>query len=147
MASFCRHFSSRRKSRKNMGLLLNGAGNLKRMNMEKAEVLKPFFILVFIGKTCPHQSDVPESGGKVQSKEDVLLVEEGQVQEHLQKLDMHKSMVADRMYSLLLREVASVAYLGKVMRTERDSCSLRECKCPSCLQVEQEGRSGEIQAC
>lgn len=87
-----------------MGLLLNGAGDLNRMNMDKTKLLKTFFVLVFIGKTCLQQSGIPESSGEVQSKEDIFLVEEGQVKEPLQKLDIYKSVVPDRMYSQLLRE-------------------------------------------
>lgn len=86
-----------------MSPLLNGVGDLERMNTEKAKVLKVFFTLAFIGKTYLQQPQVPEASMKVQSKEDRPLVEEGQVREPLRKLDIYKSMVPDGMHSQLLR--------------------------------------------
>ncbi|PKU44177.1 rna-directed dna polymerase from mobile element jockey- hypothetical protein [Limosa lapponica baueri] len=45
---------------------------------------------------------------KVWTKEDFPLVEEGQVREHLSKLDIRKSMVPDGMHPRALRELAEV---------------------------------------
>jgi len=56
MKGFCRYFSSKGKSRENMGPLLKEVGDLEIMNTEKAEVLKAFFTLVCISKTCLQQS-------------------------------------------------------------------------------------------
>ena len=42
--SFCKYISSRKKTNKNVGLLLSGAGNLVTRDMEKALVLCIFFL-------------------------------------------------------------------------------------------------------
>lgn len=42
--------NDRRKTRENVGLLLNGAGALVSQDMEKAEMLNAFFTLVFAVK-------------------------------------------------------------------------------------------------
>ena len=50
------------------------------------------FALIFTGKTSLEESHVPETSGKVWSKEHLPAVEKTQVREHLKKLDIHKSM-------------------------------------------------------
>ncbi|KAK4827448.1 hypothetical protein QYF61_018169 [Mycteria americana] len=67
------------KTRENMDLLLNGAGDSVTQDMEKAE------------------------RGKGWSKEGIPLVEEDQVREHLSKLDIHKSMGPDGIHPRVLR--------------------------------------------
>lgn len=54
----------KRKTRANVGLLLNGAGNLMTKDMAKVKILNTFFISVFTGKTCLQQAQVPETSGK-----------------------------------------------------------------------------------
>ena len=51
----------------------------------------PSFISVFVGKTSFQESQAPETTGEVWTKEDLLLVEEGQVREHLNHLGTHTS--------------------------------------------------------
>lgn len=97
MKGFCRYVSSKRKSRENTGPLLNRAGNLQRTNTENIEVPKAF-TWAFIHKICLQQSQAPETSGKVQSKEYIPLVEEGQVRESLHKLDIDKSMAPGEMH-------------------------------------------------
>lgn len=48
---FFRYIISKRNTRENMGLLLNGNGLLVTNDMEKAEVLKASFMSVFTDKT------------------------------------------------------------------------------------------------
>ena len=63
--------------------------------MEEAEILNAFFASVFTGL---QESRVPETQGKVWSKEGVPLVEEDQVREYLSKADIHELMVLDGMH-------------------------------------------------
>lgn len=58
---FCRYFSSKRKSREIVGLLLDGAGDLEKRNTEMTRVLKTFF-------TCIQQSQAPRPVGKSRAK-------------------------------------------------------------------------------
>ena len=58
---FCRHTSSKRKTRENVGLLLNRAGALVTKSMEKAQVLKGFFTSVFTDKIGLQESLPPET--------------------------------------------------------------------------------------
>lgn len=67
---FHRYISSKRKSRENVILLLNGTGDLMTKVLEKTEVLSPFFTLVFTGKIFLQESHVTEIRGKVWSNKD-----------------------------------------------------------------------------
>lgn len=60
--------------------------------MEKTEVHNAFFALVFTGRICLQDSKTLETSGKVWTQEDLLSVEEDQVWEHLNRLDIYKSM-------------------------------------------------------
>ena len=48
---FYKYSSSKRKTRENVGLLLNGAGDTVAKDTEKAEVLKAFLASVSTGKS------------------------------------------------------------------------------------------------
>lgn len=63
--------------------------------MKKANALNALFISLFINKTIPQLSQVPENHRKAWSKADFLSAEEGQVRKHLNKLDTHRSMGHD----------------------------------------------------
>ena len=76
---FYKYVNSKRKSRENMGLLLNGEGEQATNDMEKTEVLNAFFASVFTGKMSLQECQIPEISGKVRSKEDLHLMEEDQV--------------------------------------------------------------------
>jgi len=69
-------------------------------------VFSVFFISVLTGKTGLQESQVPN--GKLQKKEDLPLVEEDQVREHLNKLDIQKSMRPGGMCPCVLKKLAEV---------------------------------------
>lgn len=73
-----------------------GAGELVTNDMEKAEVLVAFLASVFIGKAGRKESHTPESRGEVWNKVD--LGGKGQVREHVNKLDVLKSMRPGRLH-------------------------------------------------
>lgn len=59
-------------------------------------------------RVCSLGSQAPETRGKVWSKEDVLLVDEDQVREHLSKLVICKSLGPNMMHPQVLRELGDV---------------------------------------
>lgn len=79
--------------------MLNRAGALVAKDMEKDMIFKVFFTLVFTGKNCLQESQAPEIGGKVYSKEDLPLEDENQVRELLNKLDKPNSMGPNGIHS------------------------------------------------
>ncbi|GAB0207732.1 hypothetical protein GRJ2_003238900 [Grus japonensis] len=95
---FFKYISSKRTTRENVGPLLNEAGALVMEDTEKAELLHAFFTSVLTAKADPQESQTLEVGQKVLQKEDLPLVDEDQVREHLGKLDIHKSMGPDGMH-------------------------------------------------
>lgn len=72
---------NKRKSRGNVGLLLNGEGALETKRIEKAEVLNAFFASVFTSKASLQEFQAPEIRWKIWSKEDLPLMEEDRVRE------------------------------------------------------------------
>ncbi|GAB0182057.1 mitochondrial enolase superfamily member 1 [Grus japonensis] len=97
---FFKYISSKRKTRENVSPLLNEVGALvMEEDTEKVELLNAFFALVFTAKASPQETQTLEVGEKVWRKEDLLLVEEDRVREHLGKLDTHKSIAPDGMHS------------------------------------------------
>jgi len=95
---FNKYIGDKRKTRENVGPLLNEKGDLITQEMEKAEVLNAAFASVFTSKIDPWESQGPETNGKGWNKEDIPLVEEDQVKECLSKLDIQKSMAIDGMH-------------------------------------------------
>ncbi|GAB0179181.1 mitochondrial enolase superfamily member 1 [Grus japonensis] len=95
---FFKYISSKRKTRENVGLLLNEVGALVMENTENVELLNAFFASVCTAKAGPQETHSLEVGEKVWKKEDLPLVEEDQVREYLGKLNIHKSMGPDGMH-------------------------------------------------
>lgn len=80
-------------------ILLHTSNPLVRLQMRpgdkghgKAKELRPFFTLVFTGKTDFKLLQAPEASWKVQSIKGVLLVKENQVREHLSQLGICKPL-------------------------------------------------------
>ncbi|PKU43539.1 glycerol kinase [Limosa lapponica baueri] len=97
-----------RKTRENVGPLLNETGAMVTEDAEKAELLNAFFASVFTAQASPQESQTLEVTEKVWTKEDFPLVEEDQVREQLNKLDICKSMRSGGMNQQVLRELAEV---------------------------------------
>lgn len=94
---FYKYINSKKMTRENTGLLLNGAGELVKNDMEKAKMLNAAFVSVFTSKNGFWESQAPEAG-KVWYKGDLDLVEENQVREQLSRLDIHKSIGSDGLH-------------------------------------------------
>ncbi|GAB0184039.1 mitochondrial enolase superfamily member 1 [Grus japonensis] len=72
---FFKYISSKRKTRENVGPLLNEVGALVTEDTEKVELLNAFFASVFTAKASCQESQTLEVREKVWRKEDLPLVE------------------------------------------------------------------------
>lgn len=93
-----------------MELLVNVTGKLITNDMEKAKVLSALFTLIFTSKPSLEVSQILETRAKVWNKEDLPLWEEDWVREHLNKLDVYKSMWHDGLHPQVLRDLTDVIF-------------------------------------
>ncbi|NWZ27283.1 CCD91 protein, partial [Asarcornis scutulata] len=82
----------KKKTGENVGPLLNEAGALVTKVTEKVELPNAFFASGFTTEISPQESQTLETKEEVWRKEDMPLVEEDWVRDHLSKPDIHKSM-------------------------------------------------------
>ena len=105
---FLKYFNSKRKTRENMGPLLNEEGVWVIGDAEKVEILNTFFVSVFTAKTPPWESWTLEVSERAWGIEGFPVVREEMVQECLGNISVHKSMGPDGMHPCVLRELAEV---------------------------------------
>lgn len=98
----------KRNMRVNVSLLLNMAGDLVTEDMKKTEVLNVFSASDFTDKICLQESPALATTAKVCSKEELSFVEKEQVREHLNRLNVHKSMGPDGTHPQVLRKLTHV---------------------------------------
>lgn len=90
-----KHICYRRKTKENVGPLLNEVGALVTKDKGKAELLNASFASAFTAKTSPLESLTLETREELWRNEDFPLVEEDQLRDLLGKLDTHKSLDPD----------------------------------------------------
>ncbi|KAK4830239.1 hypothetical protein QYF61_009306 [Mycteria americana] len=98
--SFYRYNSSKRKTKKNVGLLLNWTDNMATKTTEKTEVLKVFFKSVFTGRPAFSSPRLRKTYFKV---------EEDQVREHLPKLNVWKFMDLHKIHHQVQKKLVNVS--------------------------------------
>jgi len=96
--NFFKYIRSKWKTKENAGLLLNEMGVLVREDAEKAELLNAVFASVFGAKAGPQEPRAPKVREEAYREDDLPVVEEDCVRDHLSNLDVHKPMGPDGMH-------------------------------------------------
>jgi len=99
------YVSDERKIREKVGPLWKEMGDLVTQDMEKADVLKDFFALVFTSKCSSHTAQVTECKGRDWENEEQPTAGEGPVRGQLRNLKVHKSMGPEEVHPQVLREL------------------------------------------
>jgi len=86
---FFNYISSKRKTRDNVGPLLNEVSVLVKEDTEKAELLTAFIASVFTAKAGPQASQALEVREEACRKDGLSLVEEDCMRDHFSNLDAH----------------------------------------------------------
>ncbi|PKU46943.1 glycerol kinase [Limosa lapponica baueri] len=105
---FFNYIGAKRKTKENVGPLLNESGTMVTGDAGKAELLNAFFASVFTAQATPQEPWTSEESEEVCTKEDLPLVKEDQVRDQLRRLDIHKSMGPEGIHPRVLRELAEV---------------------------------------
>lgn len=82
--------------------------DLVTKDVKRTEALNVFSALDFTDKICLQKSQALATTGKVWSKEVLFLAEKEQVREHLNRLDVHKSIRSYGTHSQVLRKLTHV---------------------------------------
>lgn len=82
--------------------------DLVTKDMKRTEALSVLSALDFTDKICLQKYQAPATTGKVWSNEESFLAEKEQVREHLNWLDVHKSIRSYGMHSQVLRKLTQV---------------------------------------
>lgn len=82
--------------------------DLVTRDMKRTEALNVFSASDFTDKICLQKSQAPATTGEVWSKEELFLAEKEQAGEHLNSLDIHKSIGPYGMHPQVLRKLTHV---------------------------------------
>ncbi|PKU40633.1 rna-directed dna polymerase from mobile element jockey-like [Limosa lapponica baueri] len=103
---FFNYIGGKRKTKENVGPLLNEMGAMVLEDAGKAELLNAFFASVFTAQATPQEPWNLKESEEVWTKEDLPLAEEDEVRDQLRSLYIHKSMGPDGIHLRVLRELA-----------------------------------------
>ncbi|PKU45921.1 rna-directed dna polymerase from mobile element jockey-like [Limosa lapponica baueri] len=103
---FYGYIGNKRKTRENVGPLLNEMGDLVTQDIEKAVRTLPSPQCLLARSSFRNTRS--QRPGEVWNKEDIMLADNDQVREYLSRLGIHKYMGPDGMHPQLLRKLSDV---------------------------------------